>query len=227
MQNSRIHTTKQNMGGSPVKTGKGNLDVSKDQFLRILTYQLKPQNPQKPFDTDDFATQLAQFSQLEHLIDIRAILEEQAKYPNIPNDNIVNSALPGMLGKNVKALSNIISFNGEDYITFCYTLNFTAVKAYIELRNSSHKIVNTINLFKNELNVGNHIIKQDVSDCNGNLLKYGRYTFQVNAFGENDLQIQAKHYLTGKIQAVNFKPEGTMLVINGVEIALENVVEIS
>ncbi|MFA6570451.1 MAG: flagellar hook capping FlgD N-terminal domain-containing protein [Bacteroidota bacterium] len=213
--------------GNPIHTRQGKQEVTNDRFLRILTYQSKPQDSLKPSETDDFTTQLAQFSQLEQLIDIRSILEEQAKTPNIPNDTIINSALPGMLGKNVKALSDTISFSGEDHITLCYSLNYTALKARILLKNTAKNIVNTILLSKNDLIVGNHIIKLEAVDSIGNMLQFGKYTFQVNAIGENDLLILAKHYLTGKIQAVNFKPEGTMLVINGIEIALENVVEIS
>ena len=50
--------------------------VSKDDFLRLLVAQIKNQNPLNPADGVEFLTQLAQFSQLEQLINIREDLEK-------------------------------------------------------------------------------------------------------------------------------------------------------
>jgi len=45
--------------------------VTKDQFLRLLVAQMKSQDPLNPADSIQYVTQLAQFSELEQLIDIR------------------------------------------------------------------------------------------------------------------------------------------------------------
>jgi flagellar basal-body rod modification protein FlgD len=47
----------------------------KSQFLKILVAQLKGQNPLDPQDGAAFVTQLAQFSSLEELINIRTAIE--------------------------------------------------------------------------------------------------------------------------------------------------------
>jgi flagellar basal-body rod modification protein FlgD len=49
--------------------------VKKDDFLKLLVAQIKNQNPLNPADGVQFLSQLAQFSQLEQLIDIRTNLE--------------------------------------------------------------------------------------------------------------------------------------------------------
>ena len=49
--------------------------VKKDDFLKLLVAQIKNQNPLSPADGVQFLSQLAQFSQLEQLIDIRTNLE--------------------------------------------------------------------------------------------------------------------------------------------------------
>ena len=49
--------------------------VGKDAFLRLLVAQIKNQNPLDPADGVQFLTQLAQFSELEQLIEIRQGLD--------------------------------------------------------------------------------------------------------------------------------------------------------
>ena len=50
--------------------------VDKDDFLKLLVAQIKNQNPLNPADGVEFLTQLAQFSQLEQLINIRTGVED-------------------------------------------------------------------------------------------------------------------------------------------------------
>ena len=54
-------------------------NAQKTQFLRLLVAQLKGQNPLDPMDGTQFVTQLAQFSSVEELINIRTLLEGLSK----------------------------------------------------------------------------------------------------------------------------------------------------
>jgi flagellar basal-body rod modification protein FlgD len=49
--------------------------AEKTQFLKLLVAQLKGQNPLDPMDGTQFISQLAQFSSVEELINIRTLLE--------------------------------------------------------------------------------------------------------------------------------------------------------
>ena len=51
----------------------------KTQFLQLLVAQLKGQNPLDPMDGMQFVSQLAQFSSVEELVNIRTLLEAQSK----------------------------------------------------------------------------------------------------------------------------------------------------
>lgn len=48
--------------------------AQKETFLKLLVAQIRHQNPLQPADAIQFVTQLAQFSQLEQMIAIRADL---------------------------------------------------------------------------------------------------------------------------------------------------------
>src|SRR5262249_42737348 len=54
-------------------------EEEKTQFLQLLVAQLKGQNPLDPQDGTQFVTQLAQFSSLEQLINIRTDLDGMSK----------------------------------------------------------------------------------------------------------------------------------------------------
>src|SRR2546423_5006215 len=62
---------------SAAPTGKA--EQQKSQFLQLLVAQLKGQNPLDPKDGTEFVSQLAQFSSLEELINIRTTLDTMSK----------------------------------------------------------------------------------------------------------------------------------------------------
>ena len=59
--------------------GNRAANAQKTQFLQLLVAQLKGQNPLDPMDGTQFVTQLAQFSSVEELINIRTLLENSSK----------------------------------------------------------------------------------------------------------------------------------------------------
>jgi len=58
----------------PAKPDSGEM-IGKDAFLRLLVAQIRNQNPLEPADGIQFITQLAQFSELEQVIQIRQGVE--------------------------------------------------------------------------------------------------------------------------------------------------------
>jgi flagellar basal-body rod modification protein FlgD len=66
---------------------KSKAEQQKNQFLQLLVAQLKGQNPLDPKDGTEFIQQLAQFSSLEELINIRTSLETISKASAAPAAN--------------------------------------------------------------------------------------------------------------------------------------------
>ncbi len=208
-------------------TTKQTSVVGKDDFLKLLTYQLKSQNPLKPYDNQEFAAQLAQFSQLEQLTSIKSLLEESASVNKLLSETMTNSALPGMLGKSAKAMTNTFTYDGENAVKIGFGLNSAGQAGTIKIKDEAGYIVNTINLSQTELASGNHQIQWNGKDLEGKDLPKGKYTFEVNIADAAGASYSADTFIEGKVEAVRFKSEGTMLVIGGGEVPLGRVLDIS
>ena len=222
----------QNSSGQSASTSKSyslasNKAVSKDEFLKLLTYQLKSQDPMKPYDNQEFAAQLAQFSQLEQLTDIRSLMEQQISSNNIISQNIANSALPGLLGKSANATTDQLKFNGNDSVPFGFVLPMQASNGEITIKDLNGIVVKSFSLSSSDLLVGSHKLQWDGKNSEGVTLPVGTFTFNVNAKDSSGNAITAEKFTYGTIEAVRFKTEGTMLVLNGIEIPLSDVTDIS
>lgn len=68
--------------------------VSKDTFLQLLVAQIKHQDPLSPADGVQFLTQLAQFSELEQLVNIGSDIGEIRQSLSSDNGTTENNAAP-------------------------------------------------------------------------------------------------------------------------------------
>jgi flagellar basal-body rod modification protein FlgD len=227
MTNSITNATQSSQTNTTQQTTGTNNTIGQDQFLQLLTYQLKAQDPLNPIDNQQFASQLAQFSQLEQLTNISSLLTEEVQSNTNLAKTISNSALPGLLGKYAKALSNTANYDGANEVQLGYNMPVKTSSGDITIKDASGKVVRTIKLSGTDLESGDHSIKWDGKDDKGNTLPSGNYTFQVNAKDGSGTSYTPDCYAYGKIEAVRFKADGTFLVINGLEIPLQNVTDIS
>lgn len=62
----------------PADSGVGKV-ANQETFLKLLVAQIKNQNPMNPADGTQFVAQLAQFSELEQIIGVRAEIEQLRK----------------------------------------------------------------------------------------------------------------------------------------------------
>lgn len=214
-------------GSAYTQSSQTTVQESKMDFLKLLTLQLKSQNPLKPYDNQEFASQLAQFSQLEQLTGIKSLLEEQSTAYQSLTQTMANSALPGMLGKSAKANWNKTEFDGETSVNLGYTLPSACSSGEVTIKNSSGKAIRTIELSGTDLKNGEHKFQWDGKDNDGNLVDKGSYTFSVSACNSAGSTFNADTYTYGKIQSVKFTSDGTKIVLNGTEVPLAYVADIS
>jgi flagellar basal-body rod modification protein FlgD len=73
------------ISGPSAQSNKANSsDVTKEGFMKLLVAQIKHQNPLSPADGVQFLSQLAQFSELEQLVNLNSTLSSVEKAVTTP-----------------------------------------------------------------------------------------------------------------------------------------------
>ncbi len=220
--NSTQNTDTSLASASRIKASESKLD-----FLNMLTLQLRTQNPLKPHDNQEFAAQLAQFSSLEQLTSIKSILENQNSSFGLLSQTLNNTAIPGMLGKFAKVAWDQGEFNGINPIELGYNLPINSATGEVIVKDSLGRVVRNMELSGLDLSSGQHKIAWDGKDNNGNTVNSGMYTFEINAKDANGEEISLEQYTFGKIESVRFAQNGAKVIINGAEVPLSNIADIS
>lgn len=197
---------------------------TKEAFLNLLVTQLKYQDPLNPMESSDFSAQLAQFSQLEQLININELLEKGQNYDLALNQNLSNSLAASFIGKSVKAQGETIQHTGEETEDINIILYNDAEETVVEIKNSNDTIVKTITV--NDLEAGESIIEWDGKDDNGNTVASGRYTFDVTAKDTDGEDVKVEKYIIGKVEGIRFIDGYPYLVVNGESVLLSGVGEV-
>ena len=189
-------------------------------FLAMLMVQLKNQNPTDPYDNQQFAAQLATFSQLEQLTDIKNLLNDQADIFALLSMSMENTSLPAMIGKYASAVSNNLDSDGVNPSEIGFKVTLPAVSGKAMIYDSAGKLIRTIDLASSQVAVGERTIEWDGRNDAGDKMLPGKYKVQVELTETSGATYNPETYTVGKIEAVRFKSTGTVIVINGTEVSL-------
>ena len=164
--------------GSASVSGKNSLAENFDNFLRLLTTQLKYQDPLSPMDTAEFTNQLTQFSQVEQAIKTNSKLEDLLALSQM--SQALSAA--NFIGKEVEAKSKSVSLqNGEAEIV--YALPGGVSRAVLRIIDSSGRVVRAVDSDTNE---GRHHYTWDGKDDNGVQMPANAiYSLSIDAIGES------------------------------------------
>ncbi len=158
---------------SKAETDRTKLTGDLHSFLKLLTTQLKHQDPLDPLSSSEFTAQLAQFAGVEQSIQTNANLEKLIAL------NSSNQALTavGYLGKYVEAKGNGGTLaNGR--ADFAYEIPSNATAVAITIRNEAGS---PILVKPGNLSMGRHDFVWDGTNQQGDAQPEGKYTITVNA----------------------------------------------
>ena len=162
------------LGSSAMKSASSEV-LGKDDFLRLLTAQLKKQDPLHPMQSTDFVAQTAQFTSVEQLQNLNTTLQNLANHTGM-NGAVSASAL---LGKTVSVNGSPLMLDGVASATLSYALPATASSVAVQVQDQSGKTVRTVYLGPQGL--GAHQAAFDGKADDGSQLPFGAYTYSVAA----------------------------------------------
>lgn len=209
-----VKTTETDATGSAL-TGLGN---NFNNFLTLLTTQLKNQDPTKPMDTNEMTSQLVQFTSVEQAIGTNSRLDKLLK---MQQTSLASSNL-GYLGKTVSYEGDTFSLNSNTTDTpLAYELDGKAKNVDVKIVNAKGETIATL---KGDVSAGKHYVNWDYKDSTGAAVPAGTYKLRVAATAEEkDTVISAKTYTFGTVEGVGSKDGETTLAVNGRELRLSSI----
>ncbi|MBL6989309.1 MAG: flagellar hook assembly protein FlgD [Bacteriovoracaceae bacterium] len=202
--------TGKNTEGFKYVDQKTHNKMGKDDFMKLLATQLKNQDPSNPMDQRKFASELAQFSQLEQLANINTKMTQQGENVGVERKYYGAS----FLGKEVTTAGTTVDYKGRgDRVDIPFFLPKNAKNLLVRIFDNKGQLVKQIekaNMFKGSQSIiwdGKRADKVDAAK--------GTYTVQVKAWDESAAQFDGQTKSKGIVTSVQFKDGEAVLQIDG------------
>lgn len=192
-----------------------SLSETFDNFLTLLTKQLQYQDPLSPMDTNEFTSQLVQYTEVEQSIGTNQKLEDLLA---LQNSNQAMAAM-SFLGTTIEAESSDINLS-QGSATFDYELGAATTGTTISIIDSSGKLVRVV---EGEQTAGIHSYTWDGTDGNGVALEDGVYSIQVTGSDLDDEKVDITTRAVGKVSGVEVRDGQVLLSIGALQVPLEDV----
>jgi flagellar basal-body rod modification protein FlgD len=195
-----------------------NNTVSQVDFFKLLTAELKNQDPTKPLDATAFTAQLAQFSSLQQLQNVNtaltALLGQQ--------DSINRTASAQLAGKYVTANgSQSGSFTAAGTpVELGYNLPAAAKQVLITIYDDQGRAVDMIQTSNQSTGI-NKAVWQNGSARTGN------FTFQVTAFDGQGNNLNATTLVEGVVSKVSFHDGKVYVMVNNKEVGIDQILSVA
>jgi flagellar basal-body rod modification protein FlgD len=178
--------------------------LGKNEFLSLLTIQLKNQDPLNPMDSTSFTAQLAQFSSLEQLTNLNSSITDL-----LSSQQAATSA--GFIGKKVSVSGNTVQLS--ETANLHYSLAGNAAKTTLSIYDGTGALVRTV--AGASQTAGDQTYTWDGKDQYGNVLAPGQYSFTVAAADSADKPVGAETLSVGTVTGVTFENNTALLTIDG------------
>ncbi len=201
--------------------------LGKEDFLKLLTLQLRSQNPLDPTSNQEMAAQLAQFSALEQMQNINATLEQLLQSNASLALQMAQYTAPSLIGKTAQVSSSQVAFDGNSTVAMGYQLASAAAEGTIEIRSSSGALLRSIRIPASELSAGTHQLEWDGRDDRGQRVPAGTYSITVRAHTSDGTEVTATPLVRGTITGIRYSSNGLMVLLGALEVPISSIIELS
>lgn len=190
-----------------------------EMFLTLLTEQLQNQDPLDPLDSNQFVSQLVEFSSVEQLINQTESLETIAA---IQSGSSAAAAV-GYIGRDA-VLDGPEAPLADGSASWSYTLEGPADVIELQVLDATGRVVARAD----GANVGGEQdFVWDGRDGEGALLPPGAYTLAVQAFNASGDPVDATIRARGRVTGVDFTGEEPAIALGPVRAPLASVLSVS
>lgn len=204
----------QSIYGQPKKN-----EMGKDEFLKLLTYQMQNQDPMNPMDQGKMTGELAQFSQLEQLSNLNSKFDQVQKNQNIQDKFHAAS----FVGKKVVTAGASLKITDEGQpASVLFKVDEDAGKVLVRIMDEKNQTVGEI--WKEGMSRGSHEVEWDAVTLDGQPAAKGNYKAIVKAWSPQGQEVATKTQATGTVSSVTFDEGEPVLTVDGQKVYLRDVV---
>lgn len=203
-----------NPPANATSTAAQNNDKNYETFLRMMTTQIKNQDPLNPMSADQLAVQLATFSGVE----------QQTKTNDLLTQMISQNAIGAMsqmvswVGKDAR-LAAPAYFDGATPVTISPSPSSDADKAVLVVKDQGgHEVART------QLPLGSADYKWQGLDASGNPLPKGLYSLSLESYTGDKLVESTDVEYYGRITEIRSTPNGISAMLPGGVEALMSII---
>lgn len=208
---------------APVAGGK----MDKNAFLKLLTTQMRYQDPMDPMDGKQMAADLAQFSGLEQLLNINSKLDAQAGSFAGMTQALTNASAMNVMGKTVMVESDkvLLSKDANGVLQGSVRADITqGGVAKLTLLDRSGREVGSRSL--GYIGTGSQQ-SFDIGAAATGLSAEGAYQVRIEVAGTDGKDVPMKTYTVGRIDGLSYGADGAALLSMGpLQIAYSAIVKI-
>jgi len=195
--------------------------LGKEDFLRLLTTQLRYQDPLSPLSNEAFIAQTAQFSSLEQLQNVNKALERLAAQVNSNG----SASAAQLLGRQITLNGSPLTLEQTGPVMLGYSLPASAASVSIQVRDETGVLVRT--LTPGQQGGGLHQISFDGLDDTGRRLPPGSYSYQVLAMDSAGRTIPGAVTGGGQVTGISVEDGQLLLMLGDQRVPLSSVVGIT
>lgn len=207
-----------------INNSRTSLADNEQTFLKLLTTQLKNQDPLSPTDTTQMTQQITQMTGVEQQLVTNDLLAALVGM----NTGTGLSEGVNMIGKQVTAVTDNSTLK-DGKATFSWSQPGASTSLKVEVKNAAGKVVRT--LTPDDQKSGAHTLTWDGKDDSGvQLADGGVYTIAVTAKGADGKDIKAtdvKGRTEGVVTAVDNATGSPMVIVDGQSIPVDSVIGIT
>lgn len=197
---------------------KPHNQMGKDEFLKLLTYQLQNQDPMNPMDQSKMTGELAQFSQLEQLSNLNNKFDQQNKNQMIQDKFFAAS----FVGKQVITSGSSLKVTEEGgNANVLFKLDGDAAKVVVRILDEKNQMVGEI--WRDGMSGGSHEINWNGVTLDGQPVAKGTYKAVVKAWDQSAMEVPARTQATGLVSSVTFEDGEPVLTVEGQKVYLRDV----
>ena len=201
--------------------GVGKSELDREDFMTLFVTQLQYQDPLKPMDSYEMASQLAQFSSMEATMKMSENMEELLAYQTSQN----NLQLLTLLDQKVEAAGNQFAVSGGNVGNGKFTLDERVESCIVNIYGPDGRLVKSID--RGVLDSGIHDVGWDGLDITGNTTTDGPYTFKVEAVTADGTFAEVSYNVGGTVTGIDYASGKAMLTLdNYVNVSVGDVLSV-